>query len=44
MPTAQYVQWGWILITVPNLVVIGLMIVVFLAAAFVQLPVHKDGE
>jgi hypothetical protein len=44
MPTAQYFQWGWILITVPNLVVIGLMIAVFLVAVFVQLPVHKDGE
>jgi hypothetical protein len=44
MSVVQYVQWGWLLITVPNLVVIALMIVVFLIAAFVQLPSHNDGE
>jgi hypothetical protein len=44
MQTAQYVQWGWLLITVPNLVVVGLMVVTFLAAALVRLPAHKDGE
>jgi hypothetical protein len=44
MQAAQYFQWGWILITVPNLIVIGLMIVVFLAAVFVQLPGHGNEE
>ena len=44
MPTAQYFEWGWILITVPNLVVIGLMILVFLGAVFVQVPGHRDEE
>lgn len=44
MPVEQYVQWGWLLITVPNLIVIGLMIVVFLLAAYFQLPSHTDKE
>jgi hypothetical protein len=42
MQAAQYFQWGWILITVPNLIVIGLMILVFLAAVLLQLPGHRD--
>lgn len=44
MSPEQYVQWGWLLITVPNLIVIGLMIVVFLLAAYLQLPSHTDDE
>lgn len=44
MSVIQYVQWGWLLITVPNLVMIGLMVVVFLIAAVVQLPAHADVE
>ncbi len=42
MQTAHYFEWGWILITIPNLIVVGLMILVFLAALFVQLPGHGD--
>jgi hypothetical protein len=42
MTTAPYLQWGLIFITIPNLIVIGLMIVVFLIAAFVRLPGHKE--
>jgi hypothetical protein len=46
MQAAQYFQWGWILITVPNLIVIviGLMLLVFLAAVLVQLPGERDGK
>lgn len=44
MQAAQYFQWGWILITVPNLVVIGLMVLVFLIAVLVKMPGHRDGE
>lgn len=44
MQTAHYFQWGWILITIPNLVVIALMIALFLVVVFVQLPMHTDGE
>ena len=42
MSPASYFQWGWLLITVPNLVVIGLMLLVFLVAAFVRLPSHDE--
>lgn len=42
MTTASYLQWGLIFITIPNLIVIGLMILVFLIAAIVRLPGHKD--
>lgn len=42
MTTTPYLQWGLILITIPNLIVIGLMILVFLIAAIVRLPGHKD--
>ena len=44
MISAPTLQWGWLLITVPNLIVIGLMIVVFLIAAIVRLPGHKQNE
>jgi hypothetical protein len=44
MQAAQYFQWGWILITIPNLIVIGLMILVFLAAVLVQLPGHHNED
>ncbi len=42
LSTAPYLQWGLIFITIPNLIVIGLMVLVFLVAAFVRLPGHKD--
>jgi hypothetical protein len=34
----HYVQWGFISVTVPNLVVLGLMIVVFALALALRLP------
>jgi hypothetical protein len=42
LSTAPYLQWGLIFITIPNLIVIGLMVLVFLIAAIVRLPGHKD--
>lgn len=39
---APFLQWGLIFITIPNLIVIGLMVLVFLVAAIVRLPGHKD--
>ena len=38
---SQFLQWGIVLITIPNLIVVGLMIVIFaLGVAFV-LPQRK---
>jgi hypothetical protein len=42
MSASQYLHWGWILITIPNLAVIGLMILVFLLAAIIQLPQRPE--
>jgi len=39
---AGYLHWGFILISIPNLVVIGLMIVLFVIALFVPLPGEKE--
>jgi hypothetical protein len=39
---SQYVQVGAFLITVPNLIVIITMIVVFAIGLLVKLPSHKD--
>jgi len=35
---SQYIHFGVILITVPNLIMIGMMILVFAAAVFISLP------
>jgi|GEM_PF-4050265 len=40
----HYVQWGLVSITVANLVVLGLMFVVFAAALALRLPEHRDAE
>lgn len=39
---SQYVQIGAFLITVPNLIVIGAMVVVFVAGLILRLPGHKQ--
>lgn len=39
---SQYVQFGAILITVPNLIVIVTMIVVFALGLALKLPSHRD--
>jgi hypothetical protein len=40
---AQYLHWGFILISIPNVIVIGVMIVLFLVALFTPFPSHNDG-
>lgn len=40
---AQYLHWGFILISIPNLIVIGVMVVLFLVALFAPFPSHQDG-
>ena len=40
---AQYLHWGFILISIPNLIVIGVMVVLFLLALFAHFPSHHDG-
>jgi hypothetical protein len=41
---ASYFHWGFILISVPNLLVIGGMIVVFAIALVAPFPHGKDGN
>ena len=43
---APYFHWGFILLSVPNLVLIGLMLVIFAAALVVPFPMrrHSTGE
>jgi len=38
---AQYLHWGFILLSVPNLVVIGLMLGLFGAALIVPFPTRN---
>jgi hypothetical protein len=40
----HYVHWGFIQISVANLVVIGLMVVVFVAAILVPFRWHRSGR
>jgi len=39
---AAYLHWGFILISVPNLLLIGGMVVVFVAALLLPFPGHDD--
>jgi hypothetical protein len=39
---AGYLHWGFILISIPNLLLIGLMIVLFAVALVVPLPGEKE--
>lgn len=41
---AHYFHWGFVLISVPNLVVIVTMLVVFALALVVPFPRHVDTE
>lgn len=41
---ARVVEWGFIQLSVPNLIVIGLMIAVFVLALVVPFPGHRDSE
>ncbi len=40
----HYVHWGFIQISVANLVVIGMMVVVFAAAILVPFRRHRGGD
>lgn len=42
--TGSYVHWGFVQISVANLVVILLMIVVFVLAILIPFPRRKDGD
>ena len=42
--TGRYVHWGFIQISVANLVVIGLMLLVFAAAVLVPFRRHRSGD
>lgn len=37
---AQYFHWGFILISLPNLVLIGVMLLLFIAALVAPFPGH----
>ncbi|HET9848567.1 MAG TPA: hypothetical protein VFR68_08440 [Candidatus Dormibacteraeota bacterium] len=42
---AGYLHWGFILISYPNLILIGIMIVLFIAALLLPFPGHaSDGR
>ena len=41
---ATYLKWGWIQISVTNLVVILLMFAIFLAAVFIPFPTHNESH
>ena len=40
--TGYYIHWGFIQMSLANLIVIALMIVVFTAALVIPFPGHKD--
>jgi hypothetical protein len=39
-----YFQWGFIQISLPNLVVIGVMVVIFVLALVLPFPGHADAN
>jgi hypothetical protein len=41
---ARILQWGFIQLSVPNLIVIGLMILVFALALIIPFPRHGEPE
>ena len=41
---ARILEWGFIQISVPNLIVIGLMVLVFVLALVMPFPGHRDTE
>ncbi len=41
---AHYLNWGWIAVSIPNLVVILIMFVVFALALLLPFPGHGDDE
>jgi len=41
---APYVHWGFILISLPNLVLIGVMLLLFIAALLLPFPSHREAK
>ena len=41
---AHYVNWHFISLSVPNLIVIAVMFVVFFAAILLPFPKHRESE
>jgi len=41
---APYVHWGFILISLPNLVLIGVMLLLFIAALLLPFPSHPGAK
>ncbi len=41
---ARYLQWGWLSISVPNLVVITIMITLFVLALVLPFPAGHDDD
>jgi hypothetical protein len=41
---APYVHWGFILISLPNLVLIAVMVLIFIAALVAPFPGHSQKE
>lgn len=41
---APYFQWGFILISLPNLVLIGVMVLIFIVALIAPFPGHSRSE
>jgi hypothetical protein len=39
---AAYLHWGFILISIPNLLLIGLMVLLFALALVIPLPAGKE--
>ena len=39
---AKYFNWGFISISVPNLIMIGLIVVLFVLALVMPFPTHKE--
>ena len=39
---AKYFNWGFISISVPNLIMIGLIFVLFVLALVIPFPTHKE--
>ncbi|MBI3430572.1 MAG: hypothetical protein HY050_11105 [Actinobacteria bacterium] len=38
---AKFFNWGFISISIPNLIMIGLIIVLFVLAIVIPFPIHK---
>jgi hypothetical protein len=39
---AKYFNWGFISISVPNLIMIGLIVLLFVLALVIPFPTHKE--